>query len=470
MTFFEKKLPIYIRAAALLLLLFLTVLFFPFSALADEAENSKPGVKEMNYLDTRTFFDFADIEIEEWKDKADPETTNGGNIDAQYAIVVNLDTGRVMYERKPDDAIYPASTVKIMTAMVALENIPDLEVEIAATRRIVLREGVVVLNPGTVLTARELLEGLLIEGSNDCALVLAEYVGGSVENFCTMMNEKAKELGAKNTNFVNPTGFDDEKMLTTSRDLALIARHAYYMDEIVQMAGATNSEIGKEKKLVTLYNRNRMIRKKTGTDYFYTGTKGMSVGSTPDGGHCIITVAERDGLSYLAVVMKASSEDAAYRDTISLLSTCFNKFSVQKVVTAGVLQCQLENVKLAEKVDTVTLSAKNDISALLPNNIDVKKDIVLDNHVWGEAVAPIEQGTVFGELVVKYKGSVPLGTTELVANISIERSEFLYLMDIPKRFFTSRWFITALISAAVLFGIYCFIYYRSLRNQRRYRR
>lgn len=442
--------------------LFLSV-FLTLFANADE-----PTAAQFKYYDNKTFCDFAEVEV--------PET------DAKNIIVTNIATGDVMYEKEPEMLIFPASTVKIMTAIVAYENIPDLDVMIYASESAIKRTSGTKLNSarpikaGEGLTARDLLYGLLIAGANDAANVLADYVGGSEENFVKMMNDKALEIGAKNTTFRNPTGLHHPEMKTTARDMSLIANYAYYINDIVKMSGSPNHTI--EETNVTphrrnLYNRNRMIRRVDGeTNYFYKGALGLSAGSTPEGGNCVIALAEKSGQTYLAVVMNAESDEKsnfAYSDAKKLLDVCFNNFSIKKVAKSGDIHHEIP-VSLASSVDHVILHAAKDISALLPNNVDMENDIYLKKLVYSDAVAPVAENQIFGELEVIYKGTIMLGKTELAAGNAVDRSNLLYFLDALKRFFTSPWFITAFVTALVLFTVYCVLYYKAMRNGRRYRR
>lgn len=436
--------------------------------LAVSADGSAAEFVPFRYYDNKTLSDFSETEFTE------PE--------AKYAFVANLETGSVIYEKNPQVLLFPASTVKIMTAMVVFENIPDLDTMIYASENAVKISAGTRINPtkpikpGEGFTARDLLYALLINGANDAANVLAEHVGGDIDGFCEMMNNKARELGAVNTVFKNPTGLHHPDMKTTAYDMALIAGHAYFINDLVKMSGTTNHTIEATNKTPErryIYNRNRMIRRTEGeTDYFYKGTKGLSAGYTPEGGNCVVSVASRSGLTYLCVVMDApdtDKENFAYRDTITLLDTCFDGFSIQKVAHSGKMQCEIP-VELAANVDHVTLYAKEDISALLPSNLDFEKDISVNELVYEDARAPIYEGQNFGELSVTYKGTIALGKTELVATSSVERSNLLYVMDILKSFFISKWFITTVIIAIVLFGIYTFLYYKAFIYRRRFRR
>lgn len=449
-------------------LLFSFVILINSGVFSVSASEDQSTFVPFKYYDNQTLSDFSQTEFTE------PE--------AKYAFVANLETGSVIYEKNPQTLLFPASTVKIMTAILAFENILDLDTIIYASENAVKISAGTRINPtkpikaGEGFTARDLLYALLINGANDAANVLAEHIGGSVDGFCEMMNEKAKELGANNTVFKNPTGLHHPDMKTTAYDMALIAGHAYFINDLVKMSGTTNHTIEATNKTPErryIYNRNRMIRRVEGeTDYFYKGTLGLSAGYTPEGGNCVVAVASRSGLTYLCVVMDApdtDKENFAYRDTLTLLNSCFDGFSMQKVAGSGKMQCEIP-VSLAANVDHVTLYAKEDISALLPTNIDFEKDISQNELVYEDARAPIYEGQSFGELSVTYKGSILLGKTELVATSSVERSNLLYVMDLLKSFFISKWFITTVIIAIILFGLYTFLYYKAFIYRRRFRR
>ena len=419
------------------------------------------------YYDNQTLSAFAGLET--------PHT------EAVSSLAVNLETGLIVYEDNPRQLLYPASTVKLMTAIVAIEHIPDLETVIYASETAINRTTGTKLNPtrpikaGDGFTARELLYGLLVVGANDAANVLAEYVGGSVEDFCALMNQKAEEIGAKDTNFTNPTGLHDDNMVTTAYDTALIGQYAYYINEIVKIAGSTNYTIEATDKTSDrryLYNRNRLIRRvEDETDYFYKGAMGLSAGYTPQGGNCVVAVAKREGLSYLTVVLNApeiEKENYAYADSVTLLNACFDNFAVQKVASGGGMICEIP-VSLAAKVDHVTLYAKEDIVSLLPVGYP-SEDVQLKQMVYEDAKAPIREGQTFGELVATYKGTIVLGKTELVANTAVDRSNLLYVLSLLSAFFTSRWFIVAFITALVLFILYCILYYKAFMRRRNFRR
>lgn len=422
---------------------------------------------EFYYYDTKSLQEFAGL--------TPPET------ESVSVMAVNLDSGAVIYEKNAKQILFPASTVKIMTAIVALENINDLDTVIYASKNAVKKSSGTRMSPvnpikeGEGFTARELLYALLVVGANDAANVLAEHVAGSIDDFCVMMNEKAKSIGATDTVFKNPTGLHDEGMVTTAYDMAKIASYAYSINDIVKFAGTTNYVI--EKTELTdvrryLNNRNRLILRVDGQkDYFYRGVNGLSSGSTPQGGNCVIATAKKGSLSYLVVVMNApeiNEVNCAYTDAHALLDFCFNNFSVHKVAGEGTLQCEIP-VSLSATTDHVTLLAKEDISALLPNSVDIKNEIKLESLVYEDAKAPVSKGETFGELVATYKNTIVLGRVELVSDQNIDRSALLFILDAIASFFTGRWFLSMLFFAVILFSAYCYIYYRKMKRRRNYR-
>ena len=249
---------------------------------------------------------------------------------------MNLNTGTVVYQKNSRETVYPASTTKLMTAIVAYENIPDLAVEITASEQAVKRtQGANArIEAGDVYTAEELLYALLVSGANDAALVLAEYVAGSEKDFCNLMNEKAKQIGALDSHFDNVTGFHSETTVTTARDIGIIGQYFYYIPKLFEMSNTTRYNESERLKR-TLINRNLLLSRASTDKYYYSSADGMSVGSTPEGGQCIVsTVTGKDGQVYLCVVMNSTENDDenfVYKDVISLFKYCLNNFSYQLV-------------------------------------------------------------------------------------------------------------------------------------------
>ncbi len=412
------------------------------------------------YFNSMTLSEFASVEA--------PETLGYSN------IVINLETESVMFDKRSQDRVYPASTVKIMTAIIVYEEVPDLSVEVTAGEIVNSSSGRRLgIEPGDVYTAGDLLHALLLTGANDAALVLAEYVGGTVENFVDMMNAKADKIGAQNTFYKNPTGLHNSEMSTTARDTALIASYAYYINDLTEMSSLTNYYItpkNKPDETHLLYNRNSFVSRSNGiTQYYYPGAKGLNSGSTEQAGNCLVTTASKSGLTYLCVVMSAPTTDGvinSYTDAELLLDACFDSFANTQVVSTGKVICEVP-INLVANVDHMTLYPESTLEALLPTNLDTEKDLIFDRVIYNESVdAPISKGERFGELLIKYKDDYPIGKVYLVADSNYERSRLLYFFDRVEKFMTSRFFIVTVVSAVILTAIYIAVSYRISKKKR----
>ncbi len=394
------------------------------------------------------------------------------DIEGKYAYAINLDTGTVVYAKNSSVKTSPASTVKLMTAITAYENIPDLDVTITASQNAVSKAqgSNMSIKAGESFKASELFYGLLVRGANDAALVLAEHVAGSEKDFVELMNKKAKELGASNTHFENVTGFHTEGSYTTARDMGIIAQYMYYIPTLFDMSNTTRyvvkpTEITKQQR--TLINRNMLLSKVISPDYYYASAKGMSLGSTPEGGHCIVsTVTGRNGLSYLCVVLASREENDinyACRDMIKLFDFCLKEFSFMSVASVKDVVCEIP-VKNAVDVDHVALFPEKDIQVLLPNDMDFTRDLVSEKRLFSEtAYSPVNKGDVFGEIVVRYKNDAAIGTVNLVSNVAVDRSNVLYFFSRIENIVTGTWFkvfaITALLLFAAYFGFSVYVRY-----------
>lgn len=398
-------------------------------------------------------------------------------IEGKYAYAINLDTGVVVYEKSSDVKTPPANTVKLMTAIVAYEKIPDLDVLISASDVAVSKaQGAnMSIKRGESFTARDLLYGLLVRGANDAALVLAEYVAGSEEEFCVLMNEKAEEIGALDTRFENCTGFSTAGSYTTARDMGRIAGYMYYIPELFDISNTTRYVIAptpETSEQRTLINRNMLLSKVISQDYYYGGAGGMALGSTPEGGHCAVsTVTSKNGLTYLCVILGSVEKDDvnyACLDMASVFDFCSKGFSNKSVLELRAPVCEIP-VKNAVDVDHIALFPKEDITVLLPEDVELEKDIFKEVRMFKEcAYSPVNKGEAFGEVVVKYKDGAVIGTTELVADVSVDRSNVLYFLSRVEKTVTGVWFKTFAVTAAVLFFAYfCFsAYFRYFKRNK----
>lgn len=456
-------------------LIFILSVLLNFAAFAVSAEDS--GSDSI----TAGAFGTGDIKVHMNTDglEAPPDITAGA------AILLNAETGNIVYEKNSLQSIFPASTVKIMTAIVILENVADLESKVVISRYVIdkttgnsLAQS---MKEGEVFTVENLLNAMLLQGSNDAAIALAEYVGGNVPDFVVKMNEKARELGCANTIFANPTGMHSEDMRTTVSDMAQIAFYASKIQKIMDITSATKYNIpptNKEPAERTLLNRNHFVSKGQYSNYYYSYAKGINYGSTPEAGYCLTTVAEQTGLTYLCVIMGATSTPIPESDTVrlncfsdaqSLFEWVFSIYSYKTVVNTS-QKIRTVEVQLSENRDSVTLVPDADISVLLPQNADIDKEITMNCEMFDEVLtAPIEKGQILGKLTVLYNGEM-VGTANLLSNADVDKSNVLYVLDQIKNVVSGVWFKASVVIFIIIFAFYITITLlrKSKREPRRF--
>lgn len=227
-----------------------------------------------------------------------------GDISAGQAILVDGDTGKVLYEKAADEKAYPASTTKIMTALITLETLKKYDSPISQIVEVPqAAEGVegssLYLQAGEKISIEDLLYGLMLVSGNDAAVALSEIIGGSQERFVEMMNLKAAELGCCNTNFVNPNGLFDENHYTTVRDMSTIAREAMKNGIFRRIVASEKwNADSREGTYVTFSNKNKTVHQ-------YEGGNGIKIGYTENSGRTLVASAERNGKTMICVVMSA---------------------------------------------------------------------------------------------------------------------------------------------------------------------
>jgi D-alanyl-D-alanine carboxypeptidase (penicillin-binding protein 5/6) len=393
--------------------------------------------------------------------------------------LLNTETGNIIYEKNSKKVVFPASTVKIMTALLVLENIGDLTSKTIISNYVADHKVGNRLDPnvreGEVFTIEELLHAMLLVGANDAALALAEVVAGTVEEFVVKMNIRAAELGCEDTVFVNPTGLHAAAMHTTASDMAKITFQASkiqkFMD-IVSSAKFTIPATNKERLDRPLLTRNHFISKARLTQYYYSYARGINVGSTAEANYCFTTIAEQKGLSYLCVLLGATSTKIAgsdverqncYSDARSLFEWAFSIYSLRSIVSTKD-KIETVEIKLSANRDKVTLIPETDIVVLLPQNADIDKEITKELDIYKDLlVAPIEKGQELGKLTIFYNGEIK-GVTKLLSNSDVDRSFVLYVLEQIKDVVSGLWFRASVIAFIVIFTVYIVI--NLIRNSR----
>ena len=348
-------------------------------------------------------------------------TTNSDSI-----ILMDAKTSNILYSKNAFEKKYPASTTKLMTAILTLENCRLTDVVTVSHNAIFsipIGYSHASLQEGEELTVEELLNVLLIPSANDAAVALAEHIAGSVENFATMMNNKAKELGCLNTNFINPNGVHDNNHYSTAYDLALIGQYAMKFDDILRIAKVTQYTLPKTNKYD---EENRIFNTTNGLvnkneKYYYPNCTGLKTGYTDKSGYCIVATAEKNGVELLEVVLGSESISDRYEDCIELFDYGFENYSNQNLVSANEI---IENIEIAgatKETKNLDIIAKSNIDVLLKNNIDINS---LDRKVEinENLSAPISEGAVVGK--VTYTIDDKDYSTDLIASSTVVPSNF----------------------------------------------
>lgn len=387
-------------------------------------------------------------------------------------LLVNMDSGQTVFEKDPDSKRYPASTTKIMTYIIAVENIDDLE-----NTRIPIKQDVldvlkdtgsslanVELHVGKTMSAIDLLYSMMVPSGNDAAVVLADYVGnGSTEAFVKMMNDKAKELGCQNTHFENPDGLHNENHYTTARDLYKITKYALTLPKFAEITDTSTYYCeGEEYPLITT---NLLIDPNRGGEYYYTYAKGIKTGTTDEAGRCLVTTATADGYSYIAVLLHAPYKEGEIEDygtmtdAADLFRWALTSLELNTVASSETPVCE-EKVNLAWGKDSVLLVPEKNLSAIVPKDIE-KENLVVENDLPESIDAPLDTDDVVGTSTIYYVDSETgekqeLTKVNLVPNEKIERSGILFVLNVIATVFKSYWFIVV-ISIIILILIFCFI-------------
>lgn len=377
-------------------------------------------------------------------------------------LMVNLDTGIEVYAKDADTRRYPAALTKIMTYIVAVENIKDLDTRIPIKENILKKLEMSGLyssgldwHTGEKLTVTDVLYALMLPRGNDAAMMLADYVGGGdIPTFVEMMNEKAEEIGCENTHFTNPTGVDDEDQYTTARDMVKICRYALgtpLFSKVV--ATPTYTMEGDDYPLVTT---NYLIDAARGGDYYYTYATGIQNGETDEAGMCLAASALCDGYAYLCVCLHAPYDTEEYNeycmeDAAELFRWAFLNLEFVSPATKDTPICE-QPVNNAWDTESILLVPQSDLNIVLPADYK-ESDVTIVPDNTDPINAPVSKGDVITTATVYYKGEA-FETINLIANEDVNASPILFFTHGVDRVLTSPWFLMSVGIVVVLFVVF----------------
>lgn len=339
-------------------------------------------------------------------------------VNAKSAVLMDANTGKILFEYNADDALPPASVTKVMTLLLVFEALDNGVIKLSdmvstSEHAASMGGSQIYLEPGEQMSVDELIKSVVVSSANDAAASLAEYVSGSESAFVAAMNKRAKELGMNNTNFENTNGLDDtsENHVTSARDIAIMSRELMKHEKIfdyttIWMDTVRNGTFG-------LSNTNRLLRT-------YKGCTGLKTGSTAKAKFCISATAKRDGLSLIAVIMGSPTRDDRNALAAKLLDFGFANYAIYSDTDGAV-----DNIKVTGGIKNDIALKHNDFSSLIEKSALSKIEAVTD--IPESVPAPIKTGDKIGTITYK-NGETVIGTTDIVAAEDVDKISFFTLL------------------------------------------
>ncbi len=330
-------------------------------------------------------------------------------ISAESAVLMDAQTGRMLFEKNADQRSLIASTTKIMTALVVCEQCNVLDRVRIPKEAVGIEGSSMYLQEGEVLTVQELLYGLMLRSGNDAAMALAIYCGGTVEGFAELMNDKAHRLGLTGSHFVNPHGLDNPNHYASARDLSVLAAYAMNNPIFAKTVSTKTVTVGER----VLQNHNKLLWQVDGAD-------GVKTGFTKKAGRILVSSCTRQGRRLITVTINDGNDWADHK---TLLESGFSAFSLQQVITAGECVCTVEVV--SAQSHEVQLIAQEDFVYPLRSDETVQIVIPGPGFVYAPVVEGQKAGTAYLYLEEKIVGQVPLVYGSTVERLSEEKTPLL---------------------------------------------
>lgn len=391
-------------------------------------------------------------------------------LDSEIYLLVSKDNGAVVFSQNPDEKASPASLVKIVTAILTVENCKNLDEKITVNSTAIrpldnTGSTMAGLVPGEEISVRDLLYCLMLQSANDAANVLAEYTAGSIDEFVKMMNKFVTDLGCTNTHFTNPHGLDDENQYTTANDLVKIAKYMLDIPVLTEITDTVyytvqpTNKTSEERDLITSVD---IINSYRGL-YYYEYANGIKTGYTSKAGRSVVTTATKNGYTYIAVAMKAPNIDKdgdGYNDNTALLDCkkmfkwAFANMKLATVADTSTYVCELP-VKLSADADHIRVVPAEKVNALVPSGVD-ESSVNFETDLPDSVNAPIKKGEKVGHAKIMYADSV-VAEVDLVSGDDVNVNALMFVLNLIKTVLTSPIFLTVLAIAAVGAGVYIYV-------------
>jgi len=339
---------------------------------------------------------------------------------AESAILIDAETGKILYEKDPHKELPPASVTKLMTLLVACEAIEngkaDLkDIVVAREKAGSLGGSQIYLEPGEKFTLEEMLIAIAVGSANDASVAVAEHLYGTHEEFVAAMNEKAQALGLKNTHFVNAYGLPAEGHYTSAYDMAVIGREALKYPLITKLTAIKEYDLRNGE--FKLWNTNKLL-------WWYEGTDGFKTGWTQEAKYCLASTVKRDGLRLICVVMGVPEVRGHFQESMKIYNYGFANYMYKEFAPAGSKQGELAVIKGSKT--SVDLIAEKPVGACVEKGKD--KDLRMETIINPSVNAPVAKGQKLGEIVI-YSGQEEQNRINLIAKEDVKKASILEMLQ-----------------------------------------
>lgn len=335
---------------------------------------------------------------------------------AKSAILIEASTGEILYQKNANEKLAPASMTKIMSLILIMENIENgnlkwNDVVVVSKNASSMGGSQILLETNEMMTVEDLVKGICIASGNDATVALAEKIAGTEKAFVKLMNDKAKSLGLKNTNFVNATGLDAEGHYSTAYDMSVMARELVRHEKILEFSSIYEDYLRKNtSKSFWLVNTNRLVK-------FYSYIDGLKTGYTKNAGYCLTATGQKRNMRLISVVMGEESSDKRSTDTLAMLDYGFNMYSINTVVSK---KNSLGNVPVnLGKQENVDIKVVKDINIL--NNSQKGERNINYELITNNITAPVKVGDVVGKIKV-YEDGKYMYTEDVTVAFDVDKA------------------------------------------------
>ena len=336
---------------------------------------------------------------------------------AKSAIIMEPTTGKVIFEKNSNERLEPASMTKIMTLLLIFEAIDNGKISLddmvtISKRAADMGGSQMFLEAGSNIRLEEIIKGVSIASANDGAIALAEYIGGSVENFVDMMNKKAEDLGLSNTHFINPHGLHADNHYSSAYDMAIMASNLINHEKILNYTSIYEDYFNKPDGSRTwLVNTNKLVR-------FFKGVDGLKTGYTKEAGYCLTAPAKKNNVRYITVVMGEPSSDIRSSETTNMLNYAFNSFKLNTILDKNQ---ELGNIYIDKsKQKTAKIVVKNPVTELISKEKEAPSYTY--NLKVGKLTAPLKAGTKVGTVEILDNEGLIVREEDVTISYDIEKS------------------------------------------------